>query len=70
MEKKPYHNLTTEAQNSRCYIWSVARYSPDGGVKSLQTVCTEEEYDELAEPDKKFLELLIDGFLTDKDVKL
>lgn len=43
-----YHDLVTEAINTKCYIYEVRRYTPDGGVSTSSIMCTKEEFDERA----------------------
>ncbi len=75
--KPYYHDLVTEAVNTHCYIWNVERYCPDGSVRTLSIMCTEEEYDEIVagtslpktrqgipyDPDMVYLNKLRDDFL-------
>jgi len=66
MNGKPYYDLVTEAVNTKCYIWSVERYDPNGEVLSTRIMCTEEEYDELkVAADLRYLELATTNFLDD-----
>ena len=63
---KKYHDLVTEATNSKCYIWNVERYDPDGGVKNLSILCTEEEFDEIknnVDPNTFYLSKVVDSFV-------
>ena len=58
------HDLVTEAVNTKCYIWNIERYDPNGGVRTLSIMCTEEEYDHIvADPDMIYLIRLRDNFL-------
>jgi len=71
MQEAKYHDLVTESVNSKCYIYEVRRYAPDGSVKTFSMACTEEEYDEIkTETESEFvgadtvmLDRLSDGFV-------
>ncbi len=45
--ENPYHDLVTEAINTKCFIYEVKRFDPDGRITSLAHTITEEEYDEV-----------------------
>ena len=68
MSLEKYHDLSSKARDTDCYVWNIERYDPYGNARSLSIMCTNLGFDDKS--DEKYIAMLVETFLKElRDAK-